>query len=164
MRNAVEIIQKIKEMDCGYMLKEQRINNGSIGFVVYKREGASWMESPFFHIYPGGINNRINHYGYTLNFLYINETMPRTDRNTRLNQADIKASSSLRWKCIMTTSSCSRNPRFHLPSLDNSFQENDVDAVSINNVQGTNKAVSYLCGMGHRGDWIYPQQGQDQQL
>ena len=35
-----EIIQKIKEMDCGYMLKEQRINNGSIGFVVYKREGS----------------------------------------------------------------------------------------------------------------------------
>ena len=25
-----------------------------------------------------------------------------------------------------------------------------MDAVSINNVQGTSKAVSYLCGMGHR--------------
>lgn len=49
-----EIIQKIKEMDCGYMLKEQRINNGSIGFVVYKREGSIVDESPFFHIYPGG--------------------------------------------------------------------------------------------------------------
>lgn len=45
-----EIIQKIKEMDCGYMLKEQRINNGSIGFVVYKREGSIVDESPFSHI------------------------------------------------------------------------------------------------------------------
>ena len=50
----------------------------------------------------------------------------------------------------MTTSSCSRNPRFHLPSWTTPFQENDVDAVSINNVQGTSKAVSHLCGMGHR--------------
>ena len=32
-----EIIQKIKEMDCGYMLKEQRINNvqGTSKAVVY---------------------------------------------------------------------------------------------------------------------------------
>ena len=79
-----EIIQKIKEMDCGYMLKEQRINNGSIGFVVYKREGSIVDESPFFTYILEGINNRINHYGYTLNFLYINKTMPRTEQEHQI--------------------------------------------------------------------------------
>ena len=85
-----EIIQKIKEMDCGYMLKEQRINNGSIGFVVYKREGSIVDESPFFTYILEGINNRINHYGYTLNFLYINKTMPRTEQEHQIKSGGYK--------------------------------------------------------------------------
>lgn len=34
--------------------------------------------------------------------------------------------------------------------LDNSFQESDVDSVSINNFQGISKAMQYAYDMGHR--------------
>ena len=145
-----EIIQKIKEMDCGYMLKEQRINNGSIGFVVYKREGSIVDESPFFTYILEGINNRINHYGYTLNFLYINKTMPRTEQEHQIKSGGYKGLIIFAVEMYYDDLQLFKESQIPFAILDNSFQENDVDAVSINNVQGTSKAVSYLCGMGHR--------------
>ncbi|MFR2694798.1 MAG: LacI family DNA-binding transcriptional regulator [Enterocloster bolteae] len=119
-----EIIQKIKEMDCGYMLKEQRINNGSIGFVVYKREGSIVDESPFFTYILEGINNRINHYGYTLNFLYINRNHAQTEQEHQIKSGGYKGSIIFAVEMYYDdSSSCSRNPRFHLPSWTTHFRK-----------------------------------------
>ena len=121
-----EIIQKIKEMDCGYMLKEQRINNGSIGFVVYKREGSIVDESPFFTYILEGINNRINHYGYTLNFLYINKTMPRTEQEHQIKSGGYKGLIIFAVEMYYDDLQLFKESQIPFAILDNSFQENDV--------------------------------------
>lgn len=145
-----EIIQKIKELDCGYMLKDQRVNKGAIGFVVYKREGSIIDESPFFTYILEGINNSINKHGYTLNFLYINKNMPRSEQEYQLNSGNYKGLVIFAVEMYYDDLQLFKDSQIPFVILDNSFQENDVDAVAINNVQGTSKAVAYLCEMGHQ--------------
>lgn len=145
-----EIIQKIKELDCGYMLKDQRVNKGSIGFVVYKREGSIIDESPFFTYILEGINNSISRHGYTLNFLYINKNMPRSEQEYQLKAGDYKGLIIFAVEMYYDDLQLFKDSQIPFAILDNSFQENDVDAVAINNVQGTSKAVAHLCEMGHQ--------------
>ena len=85
--------------------------------------GASWMSPLFSHISWRESITVSTITDIPLTFSTSIKPCPGRSRNTRLNQADIKASSSLRWKCIMTTSSCSRNPRFHLPSWTTHFRK-----------------------------------------
>ncbi|MFT4007784.1 MAG: LacI family DNA-binding transcriptional regulator [Lacrimispora sp.] len=144
-----EIIQKIKELDCGYMLKDQRVNKGTIGFVVYKREGSIVDESPFFTYILEGINNSINRNGYTLNFLYINRNMPRTEQEYQLRAGNYKGLIIFAVEMYDDDLQLFKDSQIPFTILDNSFQENDVDAVAINNIQGTSKAVAHLCEMGH---------------
>lgn len=144
-----EIIQKITELNCGYMLKEQRINKGTIGFVVYKREGSIIDESPFFTYILEGINSSISRYGYTLNFMYINKNMPRPEQEYQLRAGDYKGLIIFAVEMYYDDLQLFKDSQIPFAILDNSFQENDVDAVAINNVQGTSKAVAHLCEMGH---------------
>lgn len=145
-----EIIQKIIELDCGYMLKEQRVNKGVIGFVVYKRQGSIIDESPFFTYILEGINNSIGRHGYTLNFIYINKSMSREEQEYHLGAGGYKGLIIFAVEMHLDDLQVFKDSGLPFTILDNSFQENDVDAVSINNVQGTSKAVSYLWEMGHR--------------
>ena len=149
-RKRQEIIEKIKELDCKYMLKDQRINNGMIGFVVYKREGSIIDESPFFAYILEGINNSIARYGYTLNFLYINKSMSREEQEYQLKAGGYKGLVIFAVEMYYDDLRVFKDSKIPFTILDNSFQENDVDAVAINNVQGTSKAVSYLRDMGHK--------------
>lgn len=144
-----EIIDKIKELDCGYMLKDQRINNGMIGFVVYKRNGKIIEESPFFTYILEGINTSISRHGYTLNFLYINKSMSREEQEYQLTAGGYKGLIIFAVEMYYDDLQIFKESGIPFTILDNSFQENDVDAVAINNVQGTSKAVAYLCEMGH---------------
>ncbi|MEF9917028.1 MAG: LacI family DNA-binding transcriptional regulator [Lachnospiraceae bacterium] len=144
-----EIIQKIKELDCDYMLKDQRVNQGSIGFVVYKREGSIIDESPFFTYILEGINNSISKHGYHLNFIYINKSMPQVEQEYQLKSGNYKGLIIFAVEMYYDDLKFFKDSGIPFAILDNSFQENDVDAVAINNLQGTCKAVSYLCEMGH---------------
>ena len=145
-----EIIQKMRELGCDYMLKNIPSDKGSIGFVVYKKSGQIIGESPFFTYILEGINNSINKMGYKQNFLYLNQEM------TLEMQAAQLESSGCEGFIIFGVEMQREDLQVFIDTgrpfsvLDNSFQENDVDSVAINNQQGTKKAIQYLYDMGHR--------------
>jgi len=145
-----EIVQKIKELDCGYLLKDNLVNNGNIGFVVYKREGNIVDESPFFTYILSGITDSAMKYGYRLNFIYINKDMTMAEQNHQIVSANCKGLIIFAVEMLYDDLSAFKESSLPFVILDNSFQENDVDAVAINNVQGTSKAVRHLYDMGHR--------------
>ncbi len=64
-----EIIEKIRELGCDYLLKDIPVTNGNIGFVVYKTIGKIVDESPFFNYILEGLNSSLTDYGYNLSFV-----------------------------------------------------------------------------------------------
>lgn len=145
-----EIIRKIKELDSGHLLKDNMINSGNIGFVVYKREGNIVDESPFFTYILTGITDSAMKYGYRLNFIYINKGMTPEEQNHQIVSANCKGLIIFAVEMRYDDLQAFKESSLPFVILDNSFQENDVDAVAINNVQGTSKAIRHLYDMGHR--------------
>lgn len=149
-KRRAEIIRKIKELDCGYMLKEDLADNGNIGFVVYKREGSIVDESPFFNYLLEGITDTARKYGYALNFIYMNKQMTREEQRRQLEGARCKGLIIYAVEMFHDDLHAFKQTGIPFVILDNAFHENDVDAVAINNVQGTSKALLYLFAMGHK--------------
>ena len=145
-----EIIQKIKDLNCEYMLKDVAVNKGNVGFVVYKRCGRIVDESPFFTYILEGINSRINNYGYNLNFIYLNKDMTPEAQRMQLMSANCKGLIIFGVEMQHEDLQVFKDSGLPFSVLDNSFQENDVDSVAINNMLGTAKAIQYLYDMGHR--------------
>lgn len=145
-----EILEKIQELDCEYMIKDSIVNKGSIGFVVYKRNGSIIAESPFFNFILEGINDSIRKYGYNLNFLYLNKDTPPAEQEYQLKSSGCRGFIIFAVEMQMDDVQMFIDSKLPFTMLDNSFQERDIDAVAINNAQGTSKAVEYLYQMGHR--------------
>lgn len=145
-----EIINKIKELGCEYLLKDISINQGNIGFVVYKTVGKIIDESPFFNYILEGINNRLNEYGYNLNFVYLNKSTPIETQKLQLRAVDCKG------YIVFGVEMQKEDLRVFIDSghpfvvLDNSFSDEDVDSVAINNDQGVSLVMRYAYEMGHR--------------
>lgn len=146
-----EIIQKIKELNCEYMLKDVAIGSkGNVGFVVYKRCGRIVDESPFFTYILEGINSRINYYGYNLNFIYLNKDMTTEAQKMQLMSSNCKGMIIFGVEMQHEDLQVFKDSGLPFSILDNSFQDSDVDSVAINNMLGTAKAIQYLFDMGHR--------------
>ncbi|MCL2864113.1 MAG: LacI family DNA-binding transcriptional regulator [Lachnospiraceae bacterium] len=144
-----EIIHRIKERGFEYMLKEQRGNKGVIVFVVYKRLGSIIDESPFFTYIIEDISNRVNKYGYILNFLFLNSKMSEEELEELVNSNGYKGLIIFATEMHVDDLRLFKDSNIPFTLLDNHFAENDVDSVAINNVQGISKAVNYLMDMGH---------------
>lgn len=145
-----EILQKIKELGCEYMLKETVVNKGTVGFVVYKKNGRIIDESPFFTYILEGINNSISRYGYNLNFIYLNSQMPAEAQIAQLKAGEYEGFIIFGVEMKRDDLQVFIDTDMPFSVLDNSFQESDVDSVAINNAQGTSKAIQHLYDMGHR--------------
>lgn len=145
-----EIIRKIQELGCEYLLKNQQTNKGVIGFVVYKREGSIIDESPFFAYILEGMNLSVARHGYTLSFLYINKGMTREEQEVQLMAGGYKGLIIFAVEMHYQDLQVFKDSQIPFTIMDNSFQENEVDAVAINNIQGTSKAMAYLHEMGHK--------------
>lgn len=149
-KRRAEIIRKISELGCDYLLKDGIKDNGSIGFVVYKREGNIVNESPFFTYILEGITDKARKHGYALNFIYVNKDMTPDEQKNQIESAKCKGLILYATEMFHDDLQAFKESNIPFVILDNSFRENDVDAVAINNVQGTSKAVLHLCDMGHK--------------
>lgn len=149
-RRRREIIQKIREMHCEYLLDKHSLDNGFVGFVVYKREGNIVTESPFFTYVLEGLINRLNQYGYALRLFYIDKSMSKSEQESRIRSGEYKGLIIFAVEMYDDDLTLFRNIGLPFVTLDNSFREYDVDSVSINNIQGIDIALSYLYKMGHR--------------
>uniref|UniRef100_UPI00359C8ECA LacI family DNA-binding transcriptional regulator n=1 Tax=Faecalicatena contorta TaxID=39482 RepID=UPI00359C8ECA len=147
------IINKIKEMNCDYLLKNipaTAAETGTIGFVVYKRFGDIIDEAPFFSYALESINLSLQKYGYGLKFIYISKNTSSSEKERQLNESDCDG--LIIYAVEMYEDDLDLFTHTELPFvlLDNSFQTRDVDCVAINNIQGTCKAIQHFYQMGHR--------------
>lgn len=151
-----EIIEKIKEMGCDYLLykgentESKPAHKGSVGFVVYKRVGSIVEESPFFNYILKGISERIIKYGYNLTFIYMDKSMSVEEQLVQINNSDCLGLLIFGVEMQKIDLDAFKQSGLPFVIIDNSFPESDVDAIAINNTLGIIKAVDYLFENGHR--------------
>lgn len=145
-----EIIEKIRELGCEHLLKGMPSTNGNIGFVVYKATGKIIDESPFFTYILEGINKKVTESGYNLSFVYMDRQTPLEMQEAQLRSVDCKGFIIFGVEMQRDDLQVFIDTGLPFVVLDNSFQDSDVDSVSINNSQGISKAMQYAYDMGHR--------------
>lgn len=145
-----EIIQKILELDCGYLLRKIKSDRENIGFVVYKRKGNIVDESPFFSYFLEGISERLKNLDYNLTVLYMSSNMSRAEQEEIINSSKCVGFILFAVEMIYEDMQVFKDSRFPFVMLDNSFMVNDVDTVAINNASGIRTAVNYLVQKGHK--------------
>ena len=145
-----EILQKIQELDCGYLLRDVRKERASIGFVVYKRKGSIVDESPFFSYFLEGITERLKNLNYNLTMLYMSSNMSRAEQEQVIKNAHCEGFILFAVEMLYEDMQVFKDSRYPFVMLDNSFMVNDVDTVAINNASGIRTAVNHLIQRGHR--------------
>lgn len=151
-RTRAMVINKIKELNCDYLLKninDTLSEKATIGFVVYKRFGDIIDESPFFNYSLESITASLKLQNYDLKFIYINKTSSVEEQRQLL--LDCGCAGLIIYAVEMYEDDLEIFTSTSLPFvlLDNSFQTRDVDCVAINNIQGTCKAIQHFYTMGH---------------
>lgn len=169
-----EILEKIRELNCEYMLKPEVLREdgkpldgqtqtetpdldeksivckGTVGFVVFKRFGKIVEESPFFNYFLEGINHKLRQNQYNMSFGYMDIGMSRQEQEDYLKGMNCCGLILFGVEMIYEDLAVFKESGLPFVLLDNAFKENDVDAVAINNVQGVRSAVRHLVGNGHR--------------
>lgn len=145
-----EILQKIRELDCEYLLRDTRVERASIGFVVYKRKGSIVDESPFFSYFLEGITERLKSHNYNLTMLYMSSNMSRQEQEQVIKNAHCEGFILFAVEMLYEDMQVFKDSPYPFVMLDNSFMVNDVDTVAINNSSGIRTAVNYLIQRGHR--------------
>ena len=146
----LEISEKIKEMGYGHLLKQEVVDKGTIGFIVFKCQGAIIDEFPFFSYLIEGINTNILKHGYKMSLIYMNgDDSPEEQMMMIQNSGcigfivyavemfgkDLEIFDQISYPCVY---------------LDNSFVGMDVDTVAIDNYLGVSQAIKYLYEKSHR--------------
>ena len=145
-----EILKKIKELDGGHLLRENISERKNIGFVIFKRQGAIIDESPFFAYFLEGISTKLSSLNYNLSVLYMNSDMAAGEQRRILDGSMCAGFIVFAVEMIYEDMRVFKESGYPFVMLDNSFFENDVDTVAINNVSGIRTAINYLIQKGHR--------------
>lgn len=144
-----EIIEKIKELGYGHLLKQEPVDKGNIGFVVYKCQGEIIDEFPFFSYLIEGISTNIMKHGYKMNIIYMNAEDNQDEQISIIENSGCNG--FIVYAVEMTGAELAVFEQSPYPCvyLDNSFQGRDVDAVAIDNYLGVKQALDYLRQMNH---------------
>ena len=145
-----EILDKIQELNCGYLLKEAKTERKNIGFVVYKRKGNIVDESPFFSYFMEGISERLQRMSYNLIVLYMSSNMDLAEQKRIIKEAGCEGFIVFAVEMLYKDMQVFKDSEYPFVMLDNSFKVNDVDTVAINNTSGTRSAMNYLRQQGHK--------------
>jgi DNA-binding LacI/PurR family transcriptional regulator len=130
-------------------LRALQKNNTNLRLIIYKKHGMVVSDTPFFSELIEGIDREARANGLNLMINYINEdenlgeilkNIEQTPQDsiillaTEMNQNDIEHFMNLNEKLVV---------------LDSYFQNQAVNTVVINNVQGAYDAAGYLIRLGH---------------
>lgn len=146
----IKILEAAKEL--GYK-RQSRIlytKNKSLNLVIYKKHGDVVSDTPFFSELTQGIDLETRNDGFSLVISYFYES-----HSSQEQLASIAASSSQGIILLATEMEARDLKRFmslQVPMviLDNTFDDVDIDSITINNVQGSIQAVKHLEESGHR--------------
>jgi LacI family transcriptional regulator len=145
-----KILSLAKEL--GYE-KQQRPNQGplkSLTLVIYKKHGDVVSDTPFFAELIQGIEMETRKDDFSLVISYFYESY-----NSRQQLSAISSSSSrgvILLATEMVSTDIARFMPLQIPTviLDNTFDDVDLDSITINNIQGSMQAVKYFERMGHK--------------
>lgn len=146
----VTVLDKIRELGCDYLIKRKLPHGRTIGFVIYKRHGRIIGQSPFFTLLMESIDNHARTHGYTITIIHIDKTSPLEPQLDYIKSCN--CSGLIIFATEMLREDLPEIKSLNIPFVitDNYFLEEEVDAVAINNEQGTYEAVRHLYEMGHR--------------
>ena len=122
-----EIISRIRELGCDYLLKDIPVTKGNIGFVVYKTIGKIVDESPFFNYILEGLNSSLSEYGYNLSFVYMNRNTSSEVQEMQLRSSDCRGFLIFGVEMQREDLQVFIDTGLPFVVLDNSFQDSDVD-------------------------------------
>lgn len=145
-----EIMKKIMELDCDYLLKEGGVNRGDIGFVIYKCGGSIVNEYPFFNYLSESINKAIEKNNFTMTIMYLDKSMPLNERYLALE--NFRYAGYIVYAVEMYPEDLEVFEKLNVPCvyLDNPFPGMAVDTVTVDNYLGIYQGFEYLYQMGHR--------------
>lgn len=145
-----EIMKKIMELDCEYLLKDNGFNRGDIGLVIYKCGGSIIDEYPFFNYLSESLNRAIEKNNYTMTMMYLDKDMPLNERYVALE--NFRYAGYIVYAVEMYPEDMDIFTRLNVPCvyLDNPFPSLAVDTVTVDNYLGIYQEFEYLYRMGHR--------------
>lgn len=145
-----EILDKILEMDCGYLLKDAEAYKGDVGFVIYKCGGQVVEEYPFFSYLSESITRAVERNRYTMSIMYLDNQMPISEQFAALDSHG--RAGYIVYAVEMQPEDMKVFERLDVPCvfLDNPFPTLAVDAVMVDNFLGIYQGFEYLYQMGHR--------------
>ncbi len=156
-----ELTQRINEMGLGYMFADRGDHapgephsddnlTDDIAFVIYKRGGELMEQTPFLPLIMDGLDSSARKYGYRLT---VNSIVCKEDMREQM--AYLKASGCKGMVIFATEMVGDEVDPFYnlnLPMvlLDNYYLDRKINAVTLNNDQGTYALVKLLYEKGHR--------------
>lgn len=145
-----EILRKIEELDCGYLLKENGAKRGDIGFVIYKCGGEVIDEYPFFNYLSESITRAIEKNNYTMTIMYLDRKLPFNERYQALE--NFRYAGYIVYAVEMYPDDLEVFNKLSVPCvyLDNPFPSVAVDTVTADNYLGIYQGFEYLYDKGHR--------------
>ena len=145
-----EIIRKVVELGCEYLLKDNNVAKGDIGFVIYKCGGEVIEEYPFFNYLSESIIKEIEANNYKMTMMYLDKNMPLSQRY--LAMEDFRYAGYIIYAVEMYPEDMEFFSKLSAPCvfLDNPLPTLNVDAVTVDNFLGIYQGFEYLYRMGHR--------------
>lgn len=145
-----EILQKIVELDCEYLLRDGSVKKGDIGFVVYKCGGEVIDEYPFFNYLNESVTKTIEKYNYTMTMMYLDKNMSLNERYLALE--NFRYAGYIVYAVEMYPEDAEVFLKLNVPCvfIDNPFPSLAVDTVVVDNYLGIYQGFEYLYEMGHR--------------
>lgn len=146
-----EIIEKIKELNSDYMLKNLRedINNNNIGFVVYKRHGDIIDQSPFFSLIIENVNNELLKYKHNLIFLQLDKNNYNAQKK-QIKDNNCKGLIIFAVEAFEDDLEIFKSIGLPFVIVDNNFIYKNLDTICVNNGLGIYKGIKHLYDLGHR--------------
>lgn len=150
------VIQALKDRGLDYLLTRNNPdtnaampNSKSIGFVIYTNKGDLLGFNSFFPFIMEGVEARARLHGYNVSFINVRKESAKEDLQHIL---DVKCMGCVVFATEMHSEDSILFEKLGIPVvlLDNYFADQRLNAVKLNNEQGTYLAVKYLVECGHR--------------
>lgn len=153
-----KVIQALKDRGLEHLLAREPEENPerrdgaaaqSIGFVIYTIQGDLLEYNSFFPFIMEGVEARARLHGYNISFINVRKEHLQDDLQHVLNANCVGC---VVFATEMHSEDSAAFQKLGIPVilLDNYFADQRLNAVKLNNVQGTYLAVKHLVERGHR--------------
>jgi len=130
--------------------KSALTHNRNIRFIIYKKHGLVVSDTPFFSALMEGIDREARNLGYNLIVTYMDENKDNLMKLFHIIK-ETSPDGIMLLATEMTKEDLKPFKKLNIPLLllDSYFENENLDTVIINNIEGVYKATCYLIELGH---------------